>query len=347
MKPLMRARAAVLVTCGVAAGVAVRLSALPASFPAGQHGSARILGVAHVAFYVSDLAKTRTFYKDFLGFDEEPFTLTKRDGAERVVFIKINDGQFLELFAEDPRDGERLNHVSIYTDNADQMRAYLASKGTSVPDKVGERQTGNKNFNIKDPDDHIVEIVEYQPDSMTTKDAGHHMPDTRISTHIMHAGFLVGDLTKSMEFYRGILGFSEIWRGAAGSGNSLSWVNMRVPDGDDYVEFMLYGKLPTPEERGTKNHVSLMVPDAQKAVEELRKRAARGSYGREIAIQVGVNRKRQVNLFDPDGTRIELMEPVTIDGKPAPSSTAPPPRARRLHAAYRRSTLLYGALQTC
>ena len=69
-----------------------------------------------------------------------------------------------------------------------------------------------------------------------------------------------------------------------------------------------------------------MIPDAQKAVDELRKRAARGVYAKEIAIQVGVNRKRQVNLFDPDGTRIELMEPVTIDGKPAPSSTAPPPR---------------------
>jgi catechol 2,3-dioxygenase-like lactoylglutathione lyase family enzyme len=206
------------------------------------------------------------------------------------------------------------------------MRAYLGSKSVSVPEKVGKGQTGNKNFNIKDPDDHIIEIVEYQPDSMTSKDAGRHMPDARVSTHIMHAGFLVADLDKSMEFYRGTLGFSEFWRGSAGSGNSLSWVNMRVPDGDDYVEFMLYGKLPAPEERGTKNHVSLMVPDAQKAVDVLRKRAARVAYGKEIAIQVGVNRKRQVNLFDPDGTRIELMEPVTIDGKPAPSSTAPPPR---------------------
>jgi lactoylglutathione lyase len=42
-------------------------------------------------------------------------------------------------------------------------------------------------------------------------------------------------------------------------------------------------------------------------------------------VKVGVNRKRQANLFDPDGTRIELMEPTTIDGKPAPPSTAPPP----------------------
>jgi len=76
-----------------------------------------------------------------------------------------------------------------------------------------------------------------------------------------------------------------------------------------------------------EDHVSLMVPDAQKALDELRKRAARGLYDKEIAIQTGVNRKRQINLYDPDGTRIELMEATTIDGQPAPSSTAPPPRS--------------------
>jgi len=45
-----------------------------------------------------------------------------------------------------------------------------------------------------------------------------------------------------------------------------------------------------------------------------------------MEIRTGVNRKRQLNLFDPDGTRVELMEPKTIDGAPAPSSTAPPPK---------------------
>ena len=108
---------------------------------------------------------------------------------------------------------------------------------------------------------------------------------------------------------------------------------MRVPDGKDYVEFMLYNKLPEPDARGTKNHMSLTVPDAQKALEELTQRAARGLYkapeGKEMAIQIGVNRKRQINLYDPDGTRIELMEPNTIDGKPAPSSSAPAPSPKQ------------------
>ena len=45
-----------------------------------------------------------------------------------------------------------------------------------------------------------------------------------------------------------------------------------------------------------------------------------------MEIATGVNHKRQLNLWDPDGTRVELMEPRTVDGFPAPSSTAPPPR---------------------
>jgi lactoylglutathione lyase len=74
----------------------------------------KVLGVAHMALYVSDLAKARAFYKEFLGFDEEPFTLKKTDGSERIVFIKINDQQYLELFAEDPKADGRLNHAKLH-----------------------------------------------------------------------------------------------------------------------------------------------------------------------------------------------------------------------------------------
>src|SRR5512141_480289 len=72
----------------------------------------KILGAAHMAIYVSDLAKARAFYKDFLGFDE-PFSLKRKDGTERIVFIKINDQQYLELFAEPPKNDGQLNHISF------------------------------------------------------------------------------------------------------------------------------------------------------------------------------------------------------------------------------------------
>jgi lactoylglutathione lyase len=285
----------------------------------------KVLGLAHVAVYVSDLAKARAFYEGLLGF-AEPFTLPKADGSVQIAFVKINDQQYLELFNEDPKDDGRLNHISIYTDDADRMRAYLASRGVAVPASVPKGRTGNKNFTVKDPDGHGVEIVEYQPDSWTARDAGKFMPETRVSAHMMHAGFLVGNLDASMKFYGGILGFKEFWRGNAANSKTLSWVNMRVPDGDDYVEFMLYETLPAQDRRGTSNHICLVVPDMAAALAKLETEPGRKDYTRQIATQTGVNRKRQANLYDPDGTRVELMEPTTVDGQPAPPSTLPPPR---------------------
>jgi lactoylglutathione lyase len=101
---------------------------------------------------------------------------------------------------------------------------------------------------------------------------------------------------------------------------------MRVPDGEDYIEFMLYDQLPEPTKRGSQHHICLEAPDLDKAKALLAGRAAAAGYTQPMEIRTGVNRKRQLNLFDADGTRTELMEPVTVDGKPAPSSTAPPPR---------------------
>ena len=125
-------------------------------------------------------------------------------------------------------------------------------------------------------------------------------------------------------FYEGILGFQEIWRGGGSEDKPLNWINERVPDGRDYVEFMLHGSKAELDKYGTKNHLALEVPDCAKAVEILRARPAAKEFRMED-MKVGVNRKRQVNIYDPDGSRVELMEPTTIDGKPTPPSAAKPP----------------------
>jgi len=287
----------------------------------------KILGVAHMAIYVGDLQRARAFYKDLLGYDE-PFLLKRKDGSERIVFIKINEDQYLELFAEEPKKDGQLNHISFYTDDAKGMRDYLASMGVPVPAEVGKGQIRNSNFNITDPDGHTVEFVQYEPDSWTRRESGKFLPPTRISNRILHLGVLIADLDASMKFYGGILGFQEFWRGG-GSPRQLSWVNMRVPDGTDYLEFMLYGTPQDRQQQGVKNHICLVTPDIEASVQALESRPARKGYGQPIEIKTGVNRKRQANLFDPDGTRVELMEPHTVDGQPAPSSTAPPPRPQK------------------
>ena len=284
----------------------------------------RITGVPHIAIFAKDYEKSREFYRDFLGY-QEPFSLKKADGSPDLTFFKVNDRQYIELFTEREAGSDRLNHIALEVPDAEAMRVYLKSRGVAVPDRVNKGRIGTLNFNIKDPDGHTVEIVQYAADSLPVKERGNFTPRERVSDRMMHVGILVGSLEAANKFYHDILGFREIWRGGRND-TELSWVNMQVPDGEDYVEFMLYKDLPAPTARGTAHHLCLSTPDIEKSMAALQAKPYRAKYERPMEIRTGINRKRQLNLYDPDGTRTELMEPHTVDGKPAPNSTAPPPR---------------------
>src|SRR5215471_7813280 len=101
----------------------------------------RLLGLAHVALFVSDLQKARAFYEDLLGY-QEPYVLKGDNGSDRIVFIKINDYQYIELFAESPSHDGQLNHISFFTDSAQRMRDYLESSGIKVPHQVAKGRIG-------------------------------------------------------------------------------------------------------------------------------------------------------------------------------------------------------------
>lgn len=287
-----------------------------------------ITGISHVGYFVTDLPKTLLFWHDLLGFDE--YTTLNKPGTDeiRIAFIKINDRQHIELFTDSPPSPpSMMSHLCLSVNNVEQMRAYLRSKGFDVKHgNGGTTRTGDYAFEIRDPDNTLIEFVQSMPTGIEMQNAGKFMPPTRVSDAIYHVGFLVGNLDKSLAFYEGVLGFHETWRGSS-DGKELSWVNLQVPDGKDYIELMLYEKQPSGF--GTKNHVSLVVPDMAKAIAELESRPAYktyvATYGKPLEMHVGKNGKRQVNLYDPDGTRVELMEDHTTDGKPVPPSTAQPP----------------------
>ena len=100
---------------------------------------------------------------------------------------------------------------------------------------------------------------------------------------------------------------------------------MKVPDGQDYIEFMLYAQLPAPTAREPNTTSASKFLIWTKALADFQQRPARQTYTRPLEIRTGINRKRQLNLFDPDGTRTELMESKTVDGRPALSSQVPAP----------------------
>jgi catechol 2,3-dioxygenase-like lactoylglutathione lyase family enzyme len=287
------------------------------------HTRPRITGISNIAYFVSDLPKALIFWHDFLGFEVafDGKVHNSSDAAE--AFLKVNDHQTIELLNQPLAQPKNfMSHISFLTDNVEQMCTYLLFKGIQVPSHPSKSSTGDLAIQIKDPDGTVVEFSQSQPSGIQAQTAGKFLPTARISQQIYHAGFLVGNTQRALDFYGNILGFHETWRGT-GNPAQLSWITMQVPDGTDYVEFMLYRTLPATY--GVSNHVAFAVPDITAAETALRARPAFSSYGKPIALHTGVNGKRQFNLFDPDGTRVELMEPFTSDGKPVPSSTAPPP----------------------
>ncbi len=282
-----------------------------------------ITGVAHIALYSHDIEKTREFYRGMLGLGE-PYSLNNPGGGFAMTFFKVNERQYVEIFPEKQPGTDRLAHISVETPDIEGMRRYLESKGVAVPKQANTGRIENRSFNVKDPDGHTVEFVQYMPDGWSVREKGKHL-STGVSSRILHIGILVGALEPAMKFYRDTLGFTEIWRGSK-EGKTLDWVNMKVPDGGDYIEFMLYSKLPDETKRGSQHHICLAAPDMAEAVKRIEALPARKNYTRPLEPRTGTNRKRQLNLFDPDGTRTELMELGTVDGKPTPSSPAPPPR---------------------
>jgi len=317
----------------LAASAAVAVGPLPSrGQDTGTPGRPRITGVSHVALWVRDLGRSRAFYRGYLGFDE-PYTLNDGAGGVLIAWIKVNDRQSIELFPvgdNTPKNGDSHYHIALETDDAQGMLDYLISRGVkgpggkALPTTAKAGRIGNLNYFTEDPDGHIVEFTQYMPGGWTMQKAGQFMPPTRIAGRISHAGFAVGDLRASLGFYEGILGFAESWRGSS-DGKTLSWVNLRVPDGRDYVELMLYGAKPGVEQLHVLNHVCFEVPGVGAAEATLRARALPEGCRTPSPARTGVNRKRQVNCYDPDGTRVEVMEANTIDANPAPPSDAPPP----------------------
>lgn len=268
----------------------------------------KILGIAHVSFKVSDINKAREFYGNLLGY-EEAFTYYNNNGSIWISFFKVNDRQYIEITPDlKPDQADRLNHFCLETDDLEMMRKYLQSKGIKVPDSLHIGKDRNLHLTVPDPDGHQVEFVQVIPGSDHSNAKGEFLYGKRISDRIYHAGITVKNVEAANKFYKDILGFSEIWRGGVND-STTSWINMRIPESTDYIEYILVGNSVTPGRLHSAHHICLLVPNMQNAIEKLRERPG----GSEIeAPRIGHNNKWLLNMYDPDGTRIELMEPFTF-----------------------------------
>jgi lactoylglutathione lyase len=265
-----------------------------------------IVGVANIGLKTDNLAAAREFYGHTLGF-QVPFTLDKPTGGVMLTYFKVNDHQYIELFPDlaSPTE-DRLSHIAFETTDAQALRDYLAAQGVTVPQAVRRGRDGNLIFEVKDPDGHAVEFVEYLPGSLQSENFGKFMPDTRISERIIHVGVTVLDRAAADRFYEDILGFQLQWYGGMAD-DRVDWVAMRVPEGRDWLEYMLNVHTPSPQTLGVMHHLALGVPSVKTAYKTVVHRGYKAEQPK-----IGRDGKWQLNLYDPDLTRAELMEPKPV-----------------------------------
>jgi catechol 2,3-dioxygenase-like lactoylglutathione lyase family enzyme len=261
--------------------------------------SPAITGISHLTLFADNIPKSESFYKDLLGWDQIPATSTNSG-----VRFYANHTQYVELVTP-PKPGlaDRLDSVAFATADAEGLRKYLAAKGVSVPKAVPLEKNGDHTFEVRDPENNKVQFT--QPGThplMQPKNASQHL-----SSHIMHAGYEVHNRATLDHFYKDILGFHLYWQGG-NPDTRIDWVMMQVPDGTDWIEYMLYlPEHPSLAQLGSANHLAPGVVSVAELQKKLEARGWKAPAGKNPQV-LGVDGKMQLDLTDPDGTRIEFME---------------------------------------
>ena len=133
-----------------------------------------ITGIGHVAIKVTDLERSLDYYVNKLGF-AEMMRLNKDDGSTWLVYLRITDDQYLEVFpgAENDRapgwNANGLNHLCLIVDNIDPVLAQIAAKGLNLLLPLKTAVDGNRQAWLEDPDGNRIELMEMAPDSLQYK----------------------------------------------------------------------------------------------------------------------------------------------------------------------------------
>ena len=259
-----------------------------------------LVGIDHVAFRTTDAVAARRFYGDVLGL------ASPADRSGPAPFFRVNARQ--RIFVEPglaPDVDERLGHIAFATTDLAALAAYLREKGINADGPAARPPCGVTALRVLDPEGHTIEFVQ------ETAIAGGGTAGRALSSRLLHAGVTVHSELAENFFYHDVLGMTEIWRGGFDP-VTTNWVNLRLPESADYLEYMLRDAPSTRRHLGVDHHICLVVPDIQAAWEQVRERTPADARAALAPPQIGRNDKWQINLYDPDGTRVELMEPYNV-----------------------------------
>ena len=276
----------------------------------------RILGIQSVAISSSNVSASKDFYVKAiapggraLSEHNDVCVWCEKNPVERASLLALPGGQVVVLASNPTNSTNLLNSVTYVVDDERKLKKYLKARGVKVTEQAGPGGEPRHILSALDPESHQLLFVQSRV-------------RTQGNPRIIHAGFIVRDRAAMEHFYKDILGFRPYWHGGM-KDDQTDWVSLQVPDGTDWVEFMVNVRDNADQRlRGIMNHIALGVPDIQAAREQLVKN---GMHLTEEP-KLGRDGKWQLNLYDPDLTRIEFME-FTPKEKPCCSEfTGPHPK---------------------
>jgi len=209
----------------------------------------------------------------------------------------VNVSQHIELIAAGPDDHDLIDEVGFSVDGVLQMRDYLKSHGIETTE-IAHGSNGLRYFECNDPQGHRIAFVD--PEGAGSQKKG---PD-QVSFELIHTGFVVNNREAEDHFYKDILGFHLYWHGGM-KDDKDDWVAMQSRNGTDWVEYMLnISPDASKHTLGVMNHIALGVRDIHAAEQQLIKNGWKPTE----EPKVGRDGKWQLNVYDPDDTRVEFME---------------------------------------
>jgi catechol 2,3-dioxygenase-like lactoylglutathione lyase family enzyme len=261
----------------------------------------RIVGIANIAVKVDSLEEARKFYSGVVGM-AEAFPTKDPEVPGGLICFKVNDRQYVEVSPTLKGDEDRLIRIGFETADARKLRDYLAGKGVKVPAKVDKDANGNRSFVVKDPDGYSVQFVQYMPGSLHSRNFGKHLSHTRVSDHMLHVGVRIVDPARSDAFYKDILGFRLQWKGGP-TDTKFEWISMMVPDGHDWLEYMVREATPNPRQLGVLNHYALDSLDLKKVYQTVVERG----YKPPSEPNIARDGRWLLQMYDKNFTRTEMM----------------------------------------
>jgi catechol 2,3-dioxygenase-like lactoylglutathione lyase family enzyme len=273
-----------------------------------------ITGLAGVGLAAQSLPADRTFYEQTLGWVAVPSI--EAPGGLRFYGVPK---QWVEVQPAKSSGERPLRYVAFATSDAKTMRLYLAQQGVAVPAATSKWKDGSQGFRVKDPEGNFVEFVQRAPQSAHVSPAPH-----TISSQMIHAGFIVHNISVEDGFYKKILGFRPYWKGGMKDG-ATDFISIQVPNGTDWIEYILNVPAnPSHRELGVVDHFSLGVVNIDSVVAKLSQRGWKPSP--ESNKLMGRDGKYQLNLYDPDDVRVEFMQLLPTQKPCCSPFTGPQPQ---------------------